>query len=173
MPRQIAPVERALSLAELGAYTMSRVKTWIGGFRQNPESWSEPRNWYPRGVPEWQDKVVIGGYGRHRCHIDRPVDAVMSVHVLRQARLHIGDAGVLSIDGLFADPLGLICGSGLHNEGSVEIDGSLILRNVTSGGIDNCGLLANRGRISADNKVTRSPSAWGHFVNSGTRDYRV
>lgn len=171
MLRHTAPAERALSAAELGAYTMSRVRTWIGGLRHRPEAWNEPRNWYPEGVPEWQDKVVIGGYGRHRCRVAAPVEAVTSVHVLPHARLHIARGGCLPIDGLFADPLGLICGSGLHNEGAVEIDGALVLRNVTSGGIDNRGLLANRGLIRADGRVTRCRDAWGRFLNTGRRDY--
>ena len=171
MLRHTAPDERALAGPELGAYIMSRVKTWIGGARRRPEAWHEPRNWYPHGVPDWQDKVVIGGYGRHRCQVDSHVEAVMSVHVLPQARLHVSRRGILPIDGLFADPLGLICGSGLHNEGHVEVDGALVLRNVTSGGIDNRGLLANRGRIRADDKVTRCEDAWGRFLNTGRRDY--
>ena len=171
MLRMNAPAERALSKGELGGYTMSRVRTWIGGVRRAPESWEEPHNWYPTGVPDYHDTVVIGGYGRHRCRVSTSVGAVMCVQVLPGAYLVVAADGVLRIDGLFSDPFGLVCGSGLVNEGSVEIDGTLDLRNVTSGGIDNAGLLCNRGRISTCDRVTRCTAAWGRFLNTGQRRY--
>lgn len=171
MLRHTAPTERALTEEEIGAYTMSRIRTWIGGVRRSPEDWHEPRNWFPAGVPEWHDKVIIGGYGRHRCRVTTDADAVMSVHVLPQASLLVARRGTLRIDGLFSDPLGLVCDSGLHNEGQVEIIGTLALRNVTSGGIHNEGLLCNRGEISTCEKVTRCAAAWGRFLNTGHRRY--
>ncbi len=160
-----------MSAAELGSYAFSKVKTWIGGYRDRPQEWTEPLNWYPVGVPDARDKVVVGGYGRHRCHVATGVDEVLSLHVLRQATLHIGKAGILTVDGLWADPLGLICGSGLSNEGTVEIAGTLGLRNTSSGGIENQGLISNRGRIIADATVTQVKSRWGRYLDLGTRQY--
>lgn len=171
MLRYTSPPERALRAEELDTYTMSRIRTWIGGVRKAPEEWSEPRNWYPVGVPDWQDKVVIGGYGRHRCRVCGVADAVMSVHVLPGASLVVARAGCLVVDGLFSDPLGLICDSGLYNEGQIEINGALALRNVTAGGIQNEGLVCNRGRITTCARVTRCDAAWGNFLNTGRREY--
>ena len=171
MLRTTPPSERALSKRELGTYTLSRVRTWIGGTRRRPEAWEEPRNWYPVGVPDYHDTVVVGGYGRHRCRVSASVDPVMCIHVLPGACLAVAPGGRLRVDGLFSDPLGLVCGSGLINEGSVEIDGALDLRNVTSGGIDNVGLLCNRGQISTCDRVTRCDVAWGRFLNTGQRRY--
>ncbi len=164
-----APDERPISAVDLSAYTLARVKTWIGGYRSRPEEWTEPHNWYPVGVPDWQDKIVIGGYGKHRCRVTSSTEDVLSIHVLQQARLDITKYGSLIINGLFADPLGLICGSGLSNEGTVEIAGSLSLRNTSSGGVLNVGLISNRGRILADLTVTQDRSRWGHYVELGAR----
>ncbi len=166
-----APDERPISAAELGSYTFSKVKTWIGGYRNRPQEWTEPLNWYPKGVPDWQDKVVIGGYGRHRCHVATGVDEVLSVHVLRQATLHIAKLGGLTINGLFADPLGLVCSSGLSNEGTVEVVGNLALRNTSDGGIYNGGIISNRGSILADTTVTRDLERWGRYIEMGSRHY--
>ena len=150
---------------------MSRIRTWIGGTRKRPETWGEPRNWFPVGVPDWHDKVIVGGYGRHRCRVTGDTDAVMSVHVLPDAKLVIAAGATLRIDGLFADPYGVVCDSGLLNEGTVEIGGTLVLRNVTAGGLLNEGLLCNRGRITMCDRVTRCERAWGKFLGSGEREY--
>ena len=171
MLRSTSPSERALTAQELNAYAMSHLRTWIGGTRRRPEAWDEPRNWFPLGIPDLHDKVIIGGYGRHRCLVGAEADAVMSIHVLPGARLAIPAERVLTVDGLFADPFGVVCDSGLYNEGTVEVDGTLVLRNVTAGGIRNEGLLCNRGRITTCEKVTRCARAWGRFLDSGDREY--
>ena len=171
MLRTTPPRERALTARELDTYSMARLRTWIGGTRRRTEDWSEPRNWFPVGVPDWHDKVIIGGYGRHRCLVSGEVDAVMSIHVLSDARLLVAARGILRVDGLFADPFGVVCDSGLYNEGTVEVAGTLVLRNVTAGGIRNEGLICNRGRIATCDKVTRCETAWGRFLDSGDREY--
>ena len=171
MLRKSSPEERALSARQLADYTLSHLRTWIGGSRRRSEDWNEPKNWFPVGVPDLHDRVVIGGYGRHRCYVGTEVEPVMSIHVLPEARLVVGPAALLSVDGLFADPYGVVCDSGLYNEGTVEVAGTLVLRNVTAGGILNEGLLCNRGRIQTCERVTRCVRAWGRYLDSGERRY--
>ena len=164
-----APDERAIELQCLGDYITSRVKTWIGGFRNRPQEWTEPMNWFPVGVPGPRDKVLIGGYTRHCCHVATGTDEILSLHILYQATVRIGISGRLTIDGTLADPLGLICGSGLTNDGTLEVLGSLGLYNTTSGGVENGGLISNRGTILVDHSVSLCAQRWGHCITTGER----
>ncbi|MFK8056566.1 MAG: hypothetical protein AB8F78_10635 [Saprospiraceae bacterium] len=145
------------------------LKTWIGGFRNRPEEWTEPKNWYPHGVPSWTDKVILGGYSKHRCHIATGVDDISALSVLTGATLVIGEDARLTVDGLMADPLGMLGDSGLSNSGIVHNKGELSIRNVALQGIHNRGLLVNEGRIYADGSVSSDDSDWGRYADRGER----
>lgn len=154
-------------------YHSTRLKTWIGGVRRRPEDWSEPRNWFPSGVPSWTDKVVIGGYGRHRCTISREVDDVSALSVLQGAKLLIDHEGRLAVDGLLADPLGFLGDSGLAVAGILQVRGHLSLRNAALRGIRNTGLLVNEGHIYADATISTDDADWGRYADRGKRVFTL
>lgn len=168
-----APQERPISYSELSNYHTTTLKTWIGGFRNRPEEWTEPKNWYPTGVPSWTDKVILGGYSQHKCHIATGVDNVSALCVLRGAMLVIGKEASLTIDGELADPLGMLGDSGLSNAGIVKVEGELSIRNVALKGINNCGLLINEGRINADQTVSTQNEDWGRYTDRGERVFQM
>lgn len=164
-----APEERPISPKRMADYHSTSLKTWIGGTRRRAESWSEPRNWFPHGTPSWTDKVVVGGYGRHRCAIDAVVDDVSALSILAGAKLIIAERGRLAVDGLLADPLGLLGDSGLHIAGILEVRGRLALRNAALRGIRNTGLLINEGEIFADATISTDDADWGRYADRGQR----
>ncbi len=164
-----APEERIISRRELADFHTTTLKTWIGGYRNRPEEWTEPKNWYPHGVPSWTDKVILGGYSRHKCHIATGVDDVSAISILDNATLVIGKNARLTIDGLMADPLGMLGDSGLSNSGVVHIQGQLSIRNVALQGILNRGHIINEGRIYADGSVSCCEKLWGRYADRGDR----
>ena len=168
-----APEERPITRKLLAEYHTTTLKTWIGGYRNRPEEWTEPKNWYPEGVPGWSDKVIIGGYRSHRCHIATGVDDVSALAILPGAHLEIGEGGRLTVDGLLADPLGMLGDSGLSNAGHLDVRGRLTLRNAALQGIQNQGSIHNEGKIYADESVSCSSSDWGDFDNYGSRIFMV
>ena len=168
-----APDERPISPKKMADFHTTALKTWIGGTRQMQESWSEAQNWFPVGVPSWTDKVIIGGYGRHRCVVDGPVDDVSALAVLPGAKLVVERRGRLAIDGLFADPLGLLGDSGLHIQGILQVRGQLSLRNAALRGIRNTGLLINEGQIFADSTISADDADWGHYADRGARVFTL
>ena len=164
-----APEERLISLSQLRDYQASYYKIWLGGCRGRAQDWSEPRNWYPHGVPEWFDRVIIGGYSRHCCVIDKPVSDVGSVCILPNAKLHILEKGRLTIDGLKSDPAGLTGDAGLANQGFIKVRGFLSLRNARQGGILNRGIIINEGRIQSEGTIDSDDQAWGLVHDRGER----
>ena len=167
-----APEERILGLHQLADYHTTRLKTWIGGYRESPEAWSEPNNWYPAGVPELTDKVIVGGYGTHRCFVAERVDEVSALAILPSAKVVVGRRGGLTVDGTLADPLGLLGDSGLSNAGLLHNDGLFEIRNAAVHGIMNRGLFINRGLVRTDRSVTDADEYWGKFIDLGVREYR-
>ncbi len=165
----VAPEERIISPRELADFHTTSLKTWIGGYRNRPEEWTEPKNWYPHGVPSWTDKVIIGGYSKHKCHIATGVDDVSALSILDGATLVIGDDARLTIDGLMADPLGMLGDSGLSNSGILQVLGQLSIRNVALQGVFNRGLIVNEGRIYADGSVSAKDDDWGRYADRGER----
>ena len=153
----------------LADFHTTTLKTWIGGYRNRPEEWTEPNNWYPTGVPGWSDKVIVGGYGTHRCHVATPTDDVSALSVLPGASLVIGERGRLTVDGLRADPLGLLGDSGVSNAGLIRVSGELSLRNAALRGIHNTGLIINEGRIYADASISAGDEDWGRYRDLGHR----
>ena len=168
-----APQERPISRTLLGDYHTTNLKTWIGGFRNRPQEWTEPKNWYPEGVPGWSDKVIIGGYGNHMCNVATGVDDVSALTVLPGAQLQIARKGRLTIDGLLADPLGMLGDSGLSNGGTLLVDGCLTLRNAALKGIYNQGTIVNTGAIYADESVSCASLDWGDYREEGERVFMV
>ncbi len=164
-----APDETPIGRKLLTDYHTTTLKTWIGGYRNRPEEWTEARNWYPTGVPGWNDKVILGGYSKHRCNIATGVDDIAALCVLPGATLVLAKAGRLTIDGLLSDPLGMLGDSGLYNAGCIEVQGQLSIRNAALKGIRNHGRLRNDGRIYADCSVSTCPSDWGEFADYGER----
>ena len=164
-----APQERPISRRLLADYHTTTLKTWIGGYRNRPEEWTEPKNWYPEGVPGWSDKVIIGGYGSHCCNIATGVDDISALSILPAGKLVIASAGRLTIDGLLADPLGMLGDSGLSNAGTLHIQGCLSLRNAALYGIHNQGTILNDGHIYADDSISCEGFAWGNFEDRGKR----
>ena len=169
----IAPQERPIAPCQLANYHTTTLKTWIGGFRNRPEEWTEPMNWYPHGVPSWTDKVIIGGYSKHKCHVATGVDDVSALCVLDGARLVIGEDARLTIDGELADPLGMLGDSGLSISGIVQVKGTLCIRNAALKGITNTGLLVNEGRINADSTVSTNKEDWGRYADKGERIFQL
>ncbi len=167
----LPPDERRIDRLELRQYTTTSVKTWIGGYRNRPEEWTEPRNWFPHGVPTWRDRVTVGGYSRHRCNVATGVDPVASLAILIGATVVVAEHASLAIDGTFTDPMGLLGGSGIHIEGSLHVKGDLTIRHSTGGGIVNSGIIVNRGRLRVDESVTDCPLRWGHLTNLGQTEY--
>lgn len=161
-----APEERRALLAQFHTTTL---KTWIGGFRNRPEEWTEPHNWYPAGVPSFTDKVIIGGYSRHTCHIATGVDDVSALSVLPGATLTIAAEASLTVNGMLADPLGLLGDSGLSNAGTIYNYGSLGLRNAALQGICNEGWIENHGNIVADESISSQEEHWGRYTDRGER----
>ena len=168
-----APQERPICRRLLHDYHTTTLKTWIGGYRNRPSEWTEPKNWYPEGVPGWSDKVILGGYGTHACNIATGVDDVSALSILPDARLRIDVGGRLTVDGLLADPLGMLGDSGLSNAGHLHIRGVLTLRNAALQGICNQGSIINDGRIDADASISTSAAAWGDYTESGERCFLV
>lgn len=167
----VTPDERPICRRGLADFHTTTLKTWIGGYRNRPEEWTEPQNWYPAGVPSHTDKVIIGGYSRHRCHVATGVDDVSALSVLPGATLALGPNASLAVDGELADPLGILGDSGLSNAGTIRNAGTLILRNAALRGIDNRGWIHNEGTIYADGSVTEQPSAWGRYRERGVREF--
>ncbi len=168
-----APQERPISTCQLADYHTTTVKTWIGGFRNRPEEWTEPNNWYPHGVPSWTDKVILGGYSKHKCHIATGVDDISALSVLPGATLVIGEEARLTIDGSLADPLGMLGDSGLSISGIVKNEGTLSILNTALKGIRNSGLLINQGRINADSTVSTQSEDWGRYADRGERIFQM
>ena len=164
-----APQERIISQRELADFHTTTLKTWIGGYRNRPEEWTEPKNWYPHGVPSWTDKVIIGGYSKHKCHIATGVDDVSAICILEGGRLVIAKDARMTIDGLMADPLGMLGDSGLNNCGILQVFGELSIRNVALQGVYNKGLIVNEGRIYADGSVSCCDKLWGRYAERGER----
>ena len=167
------PEERCLSLAELRDYRTTSVKTWIGGYRNRPQAWTEPRNWYPVGVPSWRDRVTVGGYSRHRCTVPTGVDPIAALTILPGATLIVDEKACLKVDGKYADPLGVLGASGVINDGCLHVKGEFAIRHATHGGITNNGLLINRGCVSVDQSVTDCLLRWGHMTDLGRLERTV
>ena len=168
-----APEERPISPQGMADFHSTSLKTWIGGARRHAESWSVPENWFPSGVPCWTDKVVVGGYGQHRCVVREHVDDVSALSVLAGAKLVVEPTGRLSIDGLFADPLGFLGDSGLHVAGILQVKGQLALRNAALRGIRNTGLLINECQIFADASISTDDADWGRYADRGQRVFML
>lgn len=162
--------EKLLDLAEfLTYYHKATLKTWIGGARLNPQSWENPMNWYPNGVPSWADKVVIGGYGNHKCTISQTVEDITGLKILPNAKLHILSKGKLCIDGQLADQGGIIKDDGLFNEGMFINNGQLTIKNSNSNGVQNNGIIVNEGTIFTDHLISNELITWGRLIDRGQR----
>jgi len=157
----------------MAEYHTTTLKTWIGGFRNRPEEWTEPKNWYPEGVPSWTDKVILGGYSKHKCHIATGVDDISALSILPGMTLVIGEEARLTIDGELADPLGMLGDSGLTNAGIIKVEGTLSICNVALKGIHNNGVLINEGRINADSSVSTDNEDWGRYYDKGERIFQM
>lgn len=167
------PEERPIAKHLLSNYHTTTLKTWIGGYRYRPQEWTEPKNWYPQGVPSWNDKVILGGYTKHTCNITSGVDDISALCILKGATLIISKRGRLTIDGLLADPLGMLGDSGLSNSGTIRNSGQLMLRNAAYEGIRNEGIMENEGKIFADESISTSSIHWGDFSDRGERVFLV
>ncbi len=166
-----APEERTIRPECMADYHTTALKTWIGGSRKRAESWNHPANWYPFGVPKRSDKVIIGGYGLHRCTLRTSVECISGLSILPQAKLVIEADGSLCVDGCLADPHGMLGDSGLSNHGLLHVRGELILRNAALQGIANHGLIINEGCISTDASVSTQDEDWGRYADRGERKF--
>ena len=166
----LPPDERLVTADELRDLRSTSVKTWIGGYRNRSDDWTEPRNWFPVGVPRATDRVIIGGYCRHRCRVASAVGPITALTVLPGATFVVDCCGSLTVDGCHADPLGLLGDSGVCNAGCLQILGALSILHANAGGIFNTGIVLNRGSIYVDASVTDCSHRWGHLTDLGRRE---